>query len=186
MSDIPGVIQAKAFQLVDDNGKVRAELGMNEGHPELKLVDDNGKVRAELGMNEGHPELKLLDSEGESRLRAGVIYDESYLIVGKDFGSRLEAIVSDGHPLVKLLDVTPRSTISEAMREVPNGLILLGTDTEGRLYLSFSSHGGYLRAEVESGKPTLSLTDKELDAKNRRTVFTTDGIKKNQSLYGNV
>ena len=58
------------------------------------------------------------------------------------------------------------------------------------MYLSFFSHGdnygGSLRAEVESGKATLSLIDKELHEKDRRTVVTTDGIKKNRDLYGEI
>ena len=45
MPDVPDVIQAKAFQLVDDNGKVRAELSMNQGGPELKLLSPEGETR---------------------------------------------------------------------------------------------------------------------------------------------
>ena len=168
MPDIPDVIQAKAFQLVDDNGKVHAELTMHQGHPELKL----------------------LSPEGETRLRASVIHDQPYLTLGNYSGSWLQATVYDGHPSVTLHDATPRSTILETMREGVNCVISLGTGAEGKMYLSFFSHGdnygGSLRAEVESGKATLSLIDKELHAKGHRTVVTTDGIKKNRNLYGEV
>ena len=64
MPDIPDVIQAKAFQLVDDNGKVHAELAMHQGHPELKL----------------------LSPEGETRLSASVIHDQPYLILNQSQG----------------------------------------------------------------------------------------------------
>ena len=168
MPDVPDVIQAKAFQLVDDNGKVHAELTMHQGHPELKL----------------------LSPEGETRLSASVIHDQPYLILGNHSGSWLQATVYDGHPSVTLHDATPRSTILETMREGVNCVISLGTGAEGKMYLSFFSHGdnygGSLRAEVESGKATLSLIDKELHAKGHRTVVTTDGIKKNRNLYGEV
>ena len=164
MPNIPDLIQAKAFQLVDDNGKVRAELSMDQGHPELKL----------------------LSPEGETRLSAAVIHDQPYLILGNNSGSWLQATVYDGHPSVTLYDATPRSTIIETMREGVNCVISLDTDANGRMYLRFISDGGNLWAEVESGKATLSLTDEELRAKGRRTVVTTDGIKKNRPLYGEI
>jgi hypothetical protein len=43
---IPDVIQAKSFQLVDDNGDVRAELTTSEnGSPVFVLLNQNGQIR---------------------------------------------------------------------------------------------------------------------------------------------
>ena len=46
ISDIPDVIQAKVFQLVDDNGDVRAELKTDvDGEPSFTLMDKQGQPR---------------------------------------------------------------------------------------------------------------------------------------------
>ncbi|MCX7993387.1 MAG: hypothetical protein N2651_06930 [Fimbriimonadales bacterium] len=50
-------VDAKRFRLVDDNGNVRAELGMPFGEPALFFYDSKGKARAWI----------LLDREGNAR-----------------------------------------------------------------------------------------------------------------------
>ncbi len=58
---------AKRFVVVDDKGKPRAILGMNQEGPGLALLDEKGNVRASLGLTEAGPVLALLDEEGRSR-----------------------------------------------------------------------------------------------------------------------
>ena len=166
MPEIPDVIQAKAFQLVDDNGKVRAELSMSQGSPEFKLLDGEGKAVVSATVFEsGQPSLLL----------------------GNILESGLHATIFEGHPSLALIDVVPGSRTVGIIREGVNGAIRLGIDSDKAMYLRFLSSDGSLGAEVDAfGKPTLSLVDKESREKGNRTVVTTDGIKKNRSLYGEV
>ena len=164
MPDIPDVIQAKAFQLVDDNGKVRAELSISNNVTEFTLRDPDGKTRLSAAVFEtGQPSLLL----------------------GDVVGSSLHATVFDGHPSLELRDVTPGGRITGIVQQGVNGVIRLGTGADGAMHLRFLGNTVHLLAEVdEFGKPTLSLVNEELYAKRRRTEMTTDGIKKNRPLYG--
>jgi hypothetical protein len=45
------VVSARSFVLVDENGKVRACLGMDANGPGLELYDENGYVAAPLDMD---------------------------------------------------------------------------------------------------------------------------------------
>ena len=58
---------AKRFVLVDEKGKPRAILGMNQEGPGLAFLDEKGKVHASMGLTEAGPVLALLDEEGHSR-----------------------------------------------------------------------------------------------------------------------
>ena len=111
MTDVPDVIKAKAFQLVDDDGKTRAELTMARGFPELKL----------------------LDQEGNTLLSAAVIdNDMPTLYVGNTLGSNLHASVHKGHPGLQLIDFPPGSGLTRIAREGVNGRIDLGFDDRRR------------------------------------------------------
>jgi hypothetical protein len=55
---IPESVDARRFRLLDQDGHVRAELGMPFGEPALFLYDSKGKARAWI----------LLDREGNARI----------------------------------------------------------------------------------------------------------------------
>ncbi len=55
IADIPDVIQAKVFQLVDDNGDVRAELKTDvNGERSFTLMDQQGQPRLIAGLDGGN------------------------------------------------------------------------------------------------------------------------------------
>ena len=160
MPDVPDVINAKAFHLVDDNGKLRAELTMAQGFPELRL----------------------LDSEGTTLLSAEV-HDDGLvsLVVGDLLGSNLHASVNDGHPGLELIDFPPGSGLTRIAREGVNGRIDLGFNDRCEMHLLLLGNRGLFTAEVDpSGNSVLSLQDEKSRSRGRRTVVTADGIKKNQ------
>jgi hypothetical protein len=67
----PEVLRAKRIQMVDDNERVRAELGIDEqGSAGLFVMDDKGLVRATLVHDDAQTAMYLLDEEGEVRLGA--------------------------------------------------------------------------------------------------------------------
>lgn len=76
MEEIPDVIQAKLFQLVDDSGNVTAELKTHQtfGTPTLGFRDHEGNVRLVLTLNDHEqPFLLLYNENAEIRLFAGVM-----------------------------------------------------------------------------------------------------------------
>ena len=74
MAAIPDVIQAKAFQLVDDGGNVSAELKTsNLGTPAFALRDQGGNIRLMGSLDEnGEPSLILYNQSSELRLFAAL------------------------------------------------------------------------------------------------------------------
>lgn len=68
-SGVPEVIRAQKFELVDEEGKVRAVLGLGrDGAPNLDLSDAKGLKRATLALlPDGSPVLMLSDARGEER-----------------------------------------------------------------------------------------------------------------------
>lgn len=65
---LPDVIEAEEFRIVDKEGKVRATLRLNEkGAPGLALFDDEGRLRAVLQvLEDGSPHLLFLDENGNT------------------------------------------------------------------------------------------------------------------------
>ena len=62
------MVVTEAVQLVDDNGKVRAILGVNpKGTATFALFDKDGKERATVGLLEdGSPVVVMRDKEGKA------------------------------------------------------------------------------------------------------------------------
>ena len=74
MAEIPDVIQAKAFQLVDDSGNVTAELKTSSiGTPAFALRNKGGNVRLMVNLNEDdEPVLILYNKSMELRYFVGL------------------------------------------------------------------------------------------------------------------
>jgi len=67
----PGVIQAKSFAVVDDNGMVRASLGTSGDGTGLALLDKAGNIRAGLAARGANTALILNDKAGNRRATLG-------------------------------------------------------------------------------------------------------------------
>jgi len=82
--DVPDVIRAKAFLLVDDEGTTRGSLSVDvDGTAGVRFFDAQGKARAVLDVDaSGTPYLGLLDAQGEPRAGIAAHSDgTSYLIL---------------------------------------------------------------------------------------------------------
>jgi len=64
-------VRARRFVLVDEAGRVRADLTAHKTGPELDFYDQNGKGRAALGVTKDGPGLLLLDENGKVVWTAG-------------------------------------------------------------------------------------------------------------------
>lgn len=86
MADIPETIQARQFQLVDSEGRVRAVLGMSaEGdaqveQPSLQLLRSDGTPALRLFLHSFRgfecAQIKLYDKEQKERLSLGISDEE--------------------------------------------------------------------------------------------------------------
>lgn len=67
MAEIPEVIQAKAFQLVDDSGNVTAEWKTHSvlGTPAFGLRDKNGDIRLMMLLNEYDQPVLVLNNKNK-------------------------------------------------------------------------------------------------------------------------
>ncbi len=80
-------VRARLFELVDEEGKVRAELGVEpDGFPSFNLLDKNGVGRVGLTLMGGSPSLLLMDEDGALRalVRVGPEGASSVTLMGKD------------------------------------------------------------------------------------------------------
>lgn len=64
----PNILRARAFQLVSDDGDVKAELITRNGHPGLYLKDLNGTDRVSVFYEADASGLYVMDSEGVTRV----------------------------------------------------------------------------------------------------------------------
>jgi hypothetical protein len=66
----PKVVRAQRFEVMDAEGRVRAQVGLGtDGRaPTLVLRDEKGEMRAMLALgSEGNSALALMDGKGETR-----------------------------------------------------------------------------------------------------------------------
>jgi hypothetical protein len=77
--EAPAVLRGRALELVDDHGRVRAEIKVLPAEPNLKMPD--GTV--------GYPEtvlLRLVDSKGGPNVKLAATEDGSGLVLGGEDG----------------------------------------------------------------------------------------------------
>ncbi len=82
-------VEAQSFVLKDENGKVRAELGMAGHGPLLALYDEDGAQRAVFGIAERGPGLFFLDSTQRRRAAFGVVGKGPVLILFDEDGKTI-------------------------------------------------------------------------------------------------
>jgi hypothetical protein len=128
------VIRANAFVLEDENGKVRATLGLIDGVG-LSIFDEDGRRRAALGVDKERSKLQLLGDKGN------VCIDlKAYEGVGE------LALGGGGRPLV-ILNALPDDT----------GLCLYDEKGKQRLRLGASKIGAVLAVCHEDGRSGVRL-----------------------------
>lgn len=91
---IPTVVKARAFELVDANGKVRAEIKVLPAEPDVKMPDGT----------KGYPEtviLRLIDSKGGPNVKLTATEDGSGMVLGGDAGS-VQVLSRSKNPQIKL------------------------------------------------------------------------------------
>lgn len=118
MNQIPDVVKAKSFQLVDDAGEVRAEFGIHTARhedsldtpPKLEFMDSGGQVRFEVSLDYfDRPHLVMRDLEdGNDQLSASLEIDsgEARLTMRDGDEDRIKMALQSGGsgPTLDMLD----------------------------------------------------------------------------------
>jgi hypothetical protein len=67
---IPEVLRARAIEVVDENGKVRAQLNIEKtGEAVFRLRDQKGTIRTKIGAGEGGSGLSLMDDRTDATVQ---------------------------------------------------------------------------------------------------------------------
>ena len=104
-SDIPEVVTAKQFELVNDAGKTRAFLGFTKANePIFTLTDENEKPKLSLFMQDGTGVMTLRDQNGKNRVQ---IY-----------------LTKEGMPNIGLLDAKEDPLVELAIESEGNGMVI--------------------------------------------------------------
>lgn len=91
---LPTVVKARAFELVDANGKVRAEIKVLPAEPNATMPDGT----------KGYPEtviLRLIDSKGGPNVKLSATEDGSGMVLGGDSGY-VQVLSRSKNPQIKL------------------------------------------------------------------------------------
>lgn len=69
-SDVAPVLRARAIELVDESGKVRAQLNIeSNGEAVFRLRDQKGTIRAKFGAGEDGSGISLMDDRTEATVQ---------------------------------------------------------------------------------------------------------------------
>ena len=88
---VPSVLRARAIELVDERGKVRAQLNVESNEEVVfRMRDAKGTIRVKLGANEDGSGLVLMDDRTEPtvQIRANRV-GPSVKLTGKDGQERV-------------------------------------------------------------------------------------------------
>ncbi len=95
--DIAPVLRARAFEIVDDKGRVRAEIKVLPAQPTFKMPDGTT----------GYPEtvqLRLFSSKGGPNVKLAATEDGSALVLGGEPGGYVQILARGTNPFVKLVN----------------------------------------------------------------------------------
>jgi hypothetical protein len=118
---------ANELIIVDENGKVRAMLGVYAGGPSLGLYDENGKERATLGVYAGGPALALRDENSKDRAMLVLKADGPELSLRDAAGrDRVALAVTAPGPWLCLYDAAGngRASLGAGKTATPDGKLI--------------------------------------------------------------
>ena len=86
---IPGVLRVRAFELVDENGRVRAQLNIDKTNGEVifRLRDEKETIRVKLGASEEGSGLLLLNDLTEPGVHLMATQDDTSLTITNQSGA---------------------------------------------------------------------------------------------------
>jgi hypothetical protein len=92
----PGLLRGSALELVDAQGRVRAEIKILPADPDVKMPDGT----------KGYPEsvlLRLIDSKGSPHVKLGASEDGSALVLGGEKDHYVQILSRGTNPFMKIV-----------------------------------------------------------------------------------
>jgi len=103
-------IRARKILIEDENGKMRAWLGVNNDGPALSLWDEKGTPRAWLTVGHYGPRLSLWDEKGKTRAKLDVSIDGPTLLMWDEkLNVRAKLVADPDGPSLELHDEKGRT-----------------------------------------------------------------------------
>ncbi len=150
-SDVPEVVRARKFELVNGSGKVLAELEADEDGTRLAIMHESGQQQAVLFMHRGDPGLVLYDEEGKDNAWFTIVSGSPSLFL---FGQSPKTAVQ-----LEVVDNEPEITVDWGLER----RAVLSAD-EGGLGFSFYEPYQKLRTQLSltsAGVSGMAFFDKE-------------------------
>lgn len=101
---ISPVLRGSALELVDEKGRVRAEIKVLPALPDVKMPDGT----------KGYPEsvqLRLISSTGAPHVKLGASEDGSGLVLGGEHGAYVQILSRGTEPFVKIITAAGREQV---------------------------------------------------------------------------
>ena len=99
-----GVLRGRGLEIVDEQGRVRAEIRILPADPTVKMPDGS------LGIPEG-VQLRLIDSKGGPHVKLGSLEDGSGLVLGGESKAYTQLLSRGTHPFMKIVDGSGKEQI---------------------------------------------------------------------------
>lgn len=115
-------VTAKRFQLVGDNGELRALLKTIDENPILEFMDDQSNVRLNVQVTNNWPVLNMMDETGKICVELGAVNGKPTLFFNDHLGNLRVGIA------LSQADGSPRIVFLDDERKIRFGVV---TDTEG-------------------------------------------------------
>ncbi|HEX2992065.1 MAG TPA: hypothetical protein VHO49_15375 [Anaerolineales bacterium] len=88
-SDVPDVLRVRAFELVDEDGQVRAQFSVEEsGEVVFRLRDEHGVIRVKLGASQEGSGLVLINDQTEPGVQILARPGETVLTLSEQGGEK--------------------------------------------------------------------------------------------------
>ena len=94
--DFAPVLRGRALEIVDDQGRVRAEIRVLPAQPNARMPDGTT----------GYPEavqLRLIDTKGGPRVKLGTTENGSGLVLGGEGGAYTQLLSRGPNPFIKII-----------------------------------------------------------------------------------
>ena len=99
-----GVLRGRALELVDDEGRVRAEIRILPADPTVKMPDGSRGIPETV-------QLRLIDSKGSPHVKIGSLEDGSGIVLGGESNSYTQLLSRGANPFVKIVNASGKTQV---------------------------------------------------------------------------
>ena len=163
--DIPVVMKAKSFQVVDEQGVVRAEMkaSVDNGNPSIALCGTDGKARMTMSLAGDDPAIQLFDKSGGTRAGMRIAGNEqSFQLCDKDGNTRVGMRLAGDDAAVALTDSAGKPRVDMKITDDAPSMAVLDQDGAIRAQMGVTPVvNKKTKAQSLTAESSLMLFDKD-------------------------